>query len=253
MGLLLLLLGTGLFGQQSWQRAMASGWEQYKPQWWLLQEARMPAHRGAAISELLRRNELQQLSPRTTNSTAKILVNLFPDRTVKWQREWGDFIYDAQQNRMLDASTWKQFVGLMVQSTIRFTVDPIAQRGQPLHIELETDRLRALTQLEIMAPGKLQLAVDDHPLSETTRDYGTPGSVFLSLDTYNLGHHIDDWNVSLVQPLLRLMADGDHHVELKLHLTATVRQASDQPYSEQSVIPMDVSLQRQFTLMRSPS
>ena len=116
-GSFLLLLALSIDGSLFWVSAQNIDTEQWLPTWWLIHEAsdHSPGAPIVAWKELLRREQLGNLSTGQSQKIAGMALAVQADKTLTWNLIYGDFIESARDAKLLTDAQWQQYASGAMQ------------------------------------------------------------------------------------------------------------------------------------------
>lgn len=155
---LLLLVGCAVWiGLDVWKAAGPIDWMAYKPDWWVVRDAKSAdAQRAeAALKELNARVERDAISDARFAGLVSYALELQADESATWREGWGDVIQTAWTRGSLSPDQIMQF----------------AQRAVSLHMETQSPMVRrwevtrAGPRPTLLRCGSRELALELRPVS----------------------------------------------------------------------------------------
>ena len=142
-----LLACLGWEGVYGWHWARGTDWNQHKPAWWLVHEARGadPASHDAALAELARRISVATLPKEREAALVDEAFALQADISKPWVAGWGTLVETAHGAGRLDEDRWGVYLFQGFQLTLK-PMQPIYRPCDRLEIGIVRgpDRVGAL-------------------------------------------------------------------------------------------------------------
>ena len=141
--LVLFLPGLAALVYSGRRAAVEIDWQRHKPVSWLLRESAGAdvARRDAAIGELKRRLDQDELPQSQLTKVADRALAHQANLSQAWLLQWGDLIEDAHTRGTLSQAQWKQYA--LQAATLSLTVRPRIRRGDPVVLSLHLPSARA--------------------------------------------------------------------------------------------------------------
>ena len=144
LGLLLLIGCTIWIGIDVWKTAAPIDWMHYKPDWWLVREAKsVDAERAeAALKELNARIERDAISDARFAGLVSYALELQADESAMWLAGWGDVIQTAWVNGSLSSEQFLQYMQRAVDFQM-IAESPTVRRWEFARVGVQWTRTRA--------------------------------------------------------------------------------------------------------------
>jgi hypothetical protein len=119
IGLLMLVLALSVGGGAAYHQLTATNWQQYKPVWWLMNEADQAPGTVSdlALVELVHRQGAGKLDQKQTQTLISKALKHQADANRQWQVGWGTFIENARANKQVTDAQWLQYATNAVADT----------------------------------------------------------------------------------------------------------------------------------------
>lgn len=131
VGALVLLISVSGLGVNGYFQVADVNWQHQKPVWLLEYEAdQTPGPTSdAALAELLRRQDLGELSADQLDGLIEAGLNHQADASRNWQKDWGVLIEKARDSKHTTDAQWQRYAEQIITDIIAFNVRPKAAIG----------------------------------------------------------------------------------------------------------------------------